>query len=82
MSNCGEIPAKANYEATRALFLTEDIGRKLSDYLIQKGYAHIALYATTDVGRALMKVLKGQNVVVDSIYDRNICLKEWEGVCK
>ena len=80
LSNRGEIPAKANYEVMRALFLTENIGKKLSDYLIEKGYTHIALYATTDVGRALMKVLKGQKVVVDNVYDRNTCLKEWEGL--
>lgn len=80
LSNRGEIPAKANYEAMRALFLTENIGKKLSDYLIAHGYTHIALYATTDVGRALMKVLKGEEVVVDSIYDRNTCLKGWEGL--
>lgn len=80
LSNRGEIPAKANYEVMRALFLTENIGKKLSDYLIEKGHTHIALYATTDVGKALMKVLKGQDVVVDCIYDRNICLKEWEGL--
>ena len=64
----------------RALFLTENIGKKLSDYLIEKGHTHIALYATTDVGKALMKVLKGQDVVVDCIYDRNTCLNEWEGL--
>lgn len=80
LSNRGEIPAKANYEVMRALFLTENIGKKLSDYLIEKGHTHIALYATTDVGKALMKVLKGQDVVVDCIYDRNTCLNEWEGL--
>ena len=80
LSNRGELPAKANYEVLRELFLIEDIGKKISDYLIGNGYKHIALYATTDIGKALLKVLKGQAVIVDCVYDRNTCLKEWEGL--
>lgn len=80
LSNRGEIPAKANYEAMRALFLTDDVGKKLSDALIARGYSQIALYATTDVGKALMKVLKGQAVAVECVYDRNTPLTQWEGL--
>lgn len=80
LSNRGEIPAKANYEAMRALFLTDDVGKKLSDALIACGYSQIALYAATDVGKALMKVLKGQAVAVECVYDRNTPLTQWEGL--
>lgn len=80
LSNRGEIPAKANYEAMRALFLTDDVGKKLSDALIARGYSQIALYAATDVGKALMKVLKGQAVAVECVYDRNTPLTQWEGL--
>ena len=31
----------------------------------------IALYAITDVARVLLKVLKDQDIVVESIFDRN-----------
>lgn len=80
LSNRGELPAKANYEVMRTLFLTDDIGKKLSDELIARGHSRIALYATTDVGKALMKVLKGQDVIVDCIFDRNTTLTQWEGL--
>ena len=79
LSNRGELPAKANYEVMRALCLTDGIGKKISDYLISNGYSKIALYAITDVARVLLKVLKDQDIVVESIFDRNTPLQNWEG---
>lgn len=79
LSNRGELPAKANYEVIRALCLTDGIGKKISDYLISNGYSKIALYAITDVARVLLKVLKDQDIVVESIFDRNTPLQNWEG---
>ena len=79
LSNRGELPAKANYEVMRALCLTDEIGKKLSDYLIASGYTKIVLYAITDVARALLKVLKDQNIVVEGVFDRNTPLKIGEG---
>lgn len=80
LSNRGELPAKANYDVMKRLFLRENVGEKLSEYLIGKGYRKICLYAITDIGRALMKVLKGQQLEVECIYDRNTRLTEWNGL--
>lgn len=80
LSNRGELPAKANYRVMRNLFLTDDIGRKLSDYLKGLGYASIVLYAITDIARALLKVLKEEEIRVSYIYDRNTKLTEWQGL--
>ena len=80
LSNRGELPAKANYDVMKRLFLMENVGEKLSEYLIGKGYRKICLYAITDIGRALMKVLKGQQLEVECIYDRNTRLTEWNGL--
>ncbi len=79
LSNMGELPSKANYRVMKDLFLIEDIGRKLSDYLIQCGYHQIVLYAITDIAKALVKVLDGRDVKVEYVYDRNTKLKEWNG---
>ena len=58
-----------------------NIGKKLSDYLISKGYRRITLYATTDIGKALLKVLKGQEIeILPFILDRNNNSKEWNGL--
>lgn len=80
LSNRGELPAKANYDVMKRLFLMENVGEKLSEYLIGKGYRKICLYAITDIGRALMKALKGQQLEVECIYDRNTRLTEWNGL--
>lgn len=80
LSNRGEIPAEANYRVMRALFLTDDIGRKLADYFNDHGYGEIILYAITDIAKALLKVLKNQKIKIDYIYDRNTKLKEWNGL--
>lgn len=79
LSNRGELPAKANYRVMKDLFLIENIGDKLSNYLIEQGYHRIILYAITDIANALVKVLAGQPVKVEYIYDRNTYLKEWNG---
>lgn len=80
LSNRGELPAKANYEVLKQLFLIENVGEKISEYLIGKGYEKICLYAITDIGKALMKVLQGQKIHVECIYDRNTCLTKWNGL--
>lgn len=80
LSNRGEIPAEANYRVMRALFLTDDIGRKLADYFNDHGYGEIILYAITDIAKALLKVLKNQKIKIDYIYDRNTKLDEWNGL--
>jgi hypothetical protein len=79
LSNRGELPSKANYRVIKALFLTENIGEKLANYLKIHGYERIILYAITDIGEALIKVLKDQPIKIEYIYDRNTCLKEWHG---
>lgn len=79
LSNRGELPAKANYRVMKDLFLIDDMGTKLSDYLISRGYDTIILYAITDVAKALVKVLENQPVKIEYIYDRNTPLQEWNG---
>lgn len=79
LSNRGELPAKANYRVLKDLFLIDGIGGKLSGYLLEQGYNRIVLYAITDIACALMKVLEGQPVAIEYIYDRNTSLKEWNG---
>ena len=80
LSNRGELPAKANYKVLKDLFLTENVGEKLSDYFLSQGYRRIILYAITDIAKAIVKVLQNQPVKIEYIYDRNTCLGEWEGV--
>lgn len=81
MSERGELPAEAGYKAMRDLMLIDNVGKKLSDYLIGKGYKNITLYATTDVGKALLKVLNGQEIEVSPfILDRNNSCEEWIGL--
>ena len=79
LSNRGELPSKANYRVMKRLFLTEQIGEKLSKYLIGRGYSSIILYAITDIAAALLRVLKDQPIEIKFIYDRNTRLKEWNG---
>lgn len=79
LSNRGELPAKANYRVMRDLFLIDDIGTKLADYLKSHGYDRIILYAITDIAKALIKVLKDQPIKIEYIYDRNTRLEEWNG---
>ena len=55
LSNRGELPAKANYKVLKDLFLTENVGEKLSDYFLSQGYRRIILYAITDIARAIVK---------------------------
>lgn len=80
LSNRGELPAKANYRVMRNLFLTDNIGKRLSDYLIEYGYDSIVLYAISDIAKALLKVLKDEEIQVSYIYDRNTRLTEWQGL--
>lgn len=81
LSNRGELPAEAGYQAMRDLMLIDNVGKKLSDYLIGKGYQRITLYAATDVGKALLKVLRGQKLEVSPfILDRNNPCEEWNGL--
>lgn len=81
LSDRGEIPAAAGYKVMRDLMLIDNIGKKLSDYLIGKGYRKITLYATTDIGKALLKVLNGQEIEISPfILDRNNNSKEWNGL--
>ena len=80
LSDRGELPAEANYEVMKELFLTENIGKKMSDYLISKGCQKICLYAISDIGKALMKVLKDQEIEIECIYDRNTTLTQWNGL--
>ncbi len=80
LSNRGELPAKANYKVLKDLFLTENVGEKLSDYFLSQGYRRIILYAITDIAKAIVKVLQNQPVKIEYIYDRNTCLGEWEGL--
>lgn len=79
LSKRGDIPAKANYCVLKDLFFIENIGSKLSDYFKKKGYDRIVLYALTDITKALIKVLEGQQVKIAYIYDKNSNLKEWNG---
>ena len=79
LSNRGELPARANYRVMKALFLTDDIGEKLAEYLKKHGYVKVILYAISDIAKALIKVLKNQSIVVPYIYDRNTKLEEWNG---
>lgn len=79
LSNRGALPAKANYRVLKDLFLIDGIGEKLSGYLLEQGYNRIVLYAITDIACALVKVLEGQPVAIEYIYDRNTSLKEWNG---
>lgn len=79
LSNRGGVPAKANYNVMRDLFLTDDVGTKLAEYLQNLGYDKIILYAITDVARALVKVLENQPVKIEYIYDRNTRLEKWNG---
>lgn len=80
LSNRGEIPAKANYRVMKDLFLIEDIGAKLEDYLRSHGYDSIILYAITDIAKALTKVLANQSIEIKYIYDRNSRLETWNGL--
>ena len=61
------------------LALTENVGEKISDWLIGHGYSEIMLYAKTEIGRMLLRVLRGQTVKILGLYDHNPRLKEWEG---
>lgn len=79
LSKRGELPARANYRVLKDLFFIENIGKKLSDYFIEHGYKKIVLYALTDITNALIKVLAGQKVEIEYIYDRNSKLTEWQG---
>ena len=79
LSKRGELPARANYRVLKDLFFIENIGKKLSDYFIEHGYKKIVLYALTDITNALIKVLEGQEVEIEYIYDRNSKLTEWQG---
>jgi MoaA/NifB/PqqE/SkfB family radical SAM enzyme len=80
LSNRGELPAKAKYEVMKMLFLTEDVGKRLADYLNAKGYHKIVLHAMTDIAQALIKTLKDQPIEIAYIYDKNSCLEEWCGL--
>ena len=81
LSDRGDLPAAAGYKAMRNLILIDNVGKKLSDYLIGRGYKKITLYATTDVGKALLKVLEGQEIEVSPfILDRNNNSEEWNGL--
>lgn len=79
LSNRGELPAKANYQIMKSLFLTEDIGRKLTEYFKRRGFNKIILYAITDIAESLVKVMKTQDIEITYIYDRNTTLSEWNG---
>ena len=79
LSMRGELPAKANYCVLKDLFFIENVGEKLSDYLKGKGYDRIALYALSDIAKALIKIMEGQSVKIAYIYDRNSKLTEWNG---
>ena len=79
LSKRGELPARANYRVLKDLFFIENIGKKLSNYFIEHGYKKIVLYALTDITNALIKVLEGQKVEIEYIYDRNSKLTEWQG---
>ncbi len=80
LSNRGELPAKANYKVLKDLFLTENVGEKLSDYFLSQGYRRIILYAITDIAKAIVKVLQNQPVKIEYIYDRNTWLGAWGGL--
>lgn len=79
LSNRGELPVKANYRVLKKLFLIDDIGAKLANYINEQGFEHIILYAITDITKALLKVLAEQSVQILYIYDRNTPLTEWNG---
>lgn len=80
LSNRGELPAKANYRVMRNMFLTDDVGKKLSDYLKGLGYDSIVLYAISDIAAVLLKVLKEEEINIPYIYDRNTRITDWGGV--
>jgi len=79
LSNRGELPAAANYRVMAKLALTENVGEKISAWLIGHGYPEIMLYARTEIGKMLLKVLRGQAVKIQGLYDHNPRLQEWEG---
>ncbi|MEG1875955.1 MAG: radical SAM protein [Lachnospiraceae bacterium] len=78
LSNRGDIPAKANYEILKKLFLNDEISSKLEKYFIGKGYTSIILYAITDIAKATKKILKSSKIYFPFILDRNTYLTEWE----
>lgn len=80
LSNRGELPAKANYMVLKDLFLIDNVGGKIADYLLERGNEKIVLYAITDIASALLKVLEGQPIQVVFIYDRNTPLQQWNGL--
>lgn len=80
LSNRGELPAKANYRVMRKLFLTDDIGARLTDYLKGQEIESMVLYAISDIAEALLKILDGQPIRVLYIYDRNTTLTEWNSL--
>lgn len=79
LSNRGEIPARANYRVMKDLFLIDNVGEKICNYLKERGIDRIILYAISDIGKALIKVLKDQPITIDYVYDRNTKLTEWNG---
>lgn len=79
LSNRGELPAKGDYRVFRNLFFIEDVGKKLADYLKERGIERIILYAVSEIGKALTKILKDQPVEILYIYDRNTHITEWNG---
>lgn len=79
LSNRGKLPAKANYDLLRNLFLIENIGKKISSYLISNGYKEVILYAITDIGKILIKLLENEEVKIKGVYDRNTSLENWMG---
>lgn len=80
LSNRGGIPAKENYDVLRDLFLQENIGEKLANYLREKNYSRIILYAITDIAKAVQKVLENQGIEIVYMYDRNTRYTEWNGL--
>lgn len=80
LSNRGDIPSKANYSVMKSLFLIDDIGNKICSKIREKGYNSFVLYAISDVGKALIKVLSDTNIKIPYMYDRNTNITEWEGL--
>lgn len=79
LSNRGEIPARANYRVMRDLFLIDNVGEKICNYLKDRGIDKVILYAISDIGKALVKVLEDQPITIEYVYDRNTSLTEWNG---
>lgn len=77
LSNRGDIPAKANYEVLRELFLNDGFAEKFENNLLEKGYDTVVLYAITDIAKALIKVLP--KIKIAYVLDRNTKLTEWNG---